>query len=122
MRPRTVPNHERWPENLSTTVPAPDASVKGVRVVAHEDGADALIGSRHEDGTKRAFSDGETYLDVAAAIPVCRGSHTQHLVRGFVEPPARIEPCVIKRLCHCRAGLCKRLPDTLGAMRDSISP
>jgi hypothetical protein len=39
---------------------------KRIRVVAHEDGTDAPLASRHEDGAKRAFADCKAYPGVRA--------------------------------------------------------
>src|SRR5205085_8530757 len=57
-----------------------------VGILAEQDGADAALALRDEDGAERALPDCKADLHVGAAGAEVARSHAQHAVRGGVEP------------------------------------
>jgi hypothetical protein len=58
---------------------------KFIRIVTHENGANAPIALRHEDSPEGAFANGKTDFRVRAAGAIIGRRHTQNLIRLFIE-------------------------------------
>src|SRR6478672_268013 len=92
---------------------------KSLRIVAEQDGRDALVAGRDQDWSERAFADGEAHLPASTAGPKVRRSHAQHLRRIGIEAAIGVEACVVDRLGY-RPAFAELRPHSLGAMGCSI--
>ena len=92
---------------------------KAVRIVAEQNGADALVARGDQHQAERAFADGEFDLRVGAAGAELIWRHAERLRRGRVEAAVGIEARAVDRRGH-RGAAAKLLAHALASMRGGV--
>src|SRR5690606_21601822 len=90
-----------------------------LRVIAQQNGADALLALRDQNRAETAFADRETDARMLAAAPVVPRLHAQHARRSFVEAALGTITGGVDRVGD-RGAAGKRIAHTRRAMRARI--
>ena len=94
-------------------------SSQQIRVVSKQNGANAEVALRHQDGTQGALAHSEANVRARASGAVSGRRHSQYLVRRFIEAPAGIVSGVIDCFGH-GAAFAERVSRPVVAMRRGV--